>query len=311
MEREEWLKRRKSGIGGSDVASLLGLSPWRSAMDVYYDKVSDRSDERETEAMRIGTALEQFVADRFEEETGRKTSRFNGLLQVGHCIGNIDRLVVPEGARLGSYKDEIKTDELLECKTSSKDWEGEVPAYYQAQVQHYMGLDPAFKRATVACLFLGFDKRFQTFRVERDDSLIRSMQEAVEAFWRDHVEKRVPPPPQNEDDCRKLWLSNEPGKLVEADERLADVARQLAALTAELKAREDEAKALRGELMAALGDGETLAFNGQKLCTWKSNKPSNKVNWQALAESLNPADELVQQFTETKPGARVFRLSVK
>lgn len=311
MDRQEWLKRRKVGIGGSEVSALLGINPWMTAYDVYLDKVSDRSDDRETESMRIGTALEQFVADRFTEETGRKTSRFNRLLQVGHCIGNVDRLVVPDGAKLGSWQDEVRTDELLECKTSSNEWTDGVPAHYQAQVMHYMGLDPAFKRATVACLFLGFNKHFQTFRIERDDGLISAMQSAVEAFWRDHVERRIPPPPQNEDDAKKLWISHEPGKLVEADQQLAEVALKLADLSAEIKAKEEQAKEYRGQLMAALGDGETLAFDGQKLCTWKNNKPTNKVNWQALAESLNPADALIQQYTETKPGARVFRLSVK
>lgn len=311
MDRNEWLQRRKCGIGGSEVSAILGINPWMTALDVYHDKVGAGKPEEENESMRIGTALEQFVADRFTQETGRKTSRFNRLLQVGHSIGNIDRLVVPEGARLGSYQNEIRTSELLECKTASTEWDGEVPAHYQAQVQHYMGLDPAFKVATVAVLFLGFDKRFQTYLVERDDALIHSMQEAVEAFWTDHVEKRVPPPPQTEEDCRKLWLAHEPGKVVEADEKLADTARQLAALTAEIKAREEEAKELRGKLMAAIGDGDTLVFGSEKLCTWKNNKPSNKVNWEALATSLNPADELIQQFTETKPGARIFRLAVK
>lgn len=311
MERTEWLARRKQGIGGSDVGAILGLSPWRTALDVYHDKTGANREEPETENMRIGTALEQFVADRFEEETGRKTSRFNGLLQVGHSIGNIDRLVVPEGARLGSYQNEIRTSELLECKTASTEWDGEVPAHYQAQVQHYMGLDPAFKVATVACLFLGFNKHFQTFRIQRDDSLIRSMQEAVEKFWTEHVEKNIPPAPQNEDDCRKLWARHEAGKVVEADDALAEVARNLREVSLKAKELEEQEKALRGQLMAALGDGETLSCNGVKLCTWKNNKPTEKTDWAGLAMALNPTPEQIHAYTELKPGARVFRLSVK
>jgi len=310
MERQEWLQRRKAGIGGSDVGALLGVSPWRTALDVYYDKVGAGRDEPENENMRIGTALEQFVADRFEEETGRKTSRFNGLLQVGHSIGNIDRLVVPEGARLGSYQNEIRTNELLECKTSSNEWE-EVPAHYLAQVQHYMGLDPAFEVASVACLFLGFNKHFQTYRVERDNALIKTMQEAVEKFWAEHVEKRIPPAPQNEEDCRRLWEKSEAGKVVEADDALAEVAAQLRDVTLREKELEAQEKELRGKLMAALGDAEELRFGAQKLATWKNNKASEKTDWAGLAMALNPTPEQIHAYTELKPGARVFRLSVK
>ena len=67
MERTEWLKRRRAGIGGSDVAAILGISPWKTALDVYHDKTGAAKDEPETENMRLGTALEQFVADRFTE----------------------------------------------------------------------------------------------------------------------------------------------------------------------------------------------------------------------------------------------------
>lgn len=310
MERTEWLARRKSGIGGSEVAALLGISPWKTALDVYLDKIGEAAPTAENESMRIGTALEQFVADRFEQETGRKTSRFNGLLQVGHCIGNVDRLVVPEGARLGSHQNEIRTDELLECKTSSHDWD-EVPPHYLAQVQHYMGLDPHFRKATVACLFLGFDKRFQTYEVERDDGLIKSMQEAVEAFWRDHVEARVPPAPQTEEDCRRLWLAHEPGKVVEADELIADIARDFMEVSQKIKTLEEENSRRKEQLMSVMGDAETLMFGSEKLATWKNNKPSTKTDWAGLAMALDPTPDQIAAYTETKPGARVFRVAAK
>ena len=309
MERTEWLARRRQGIGGSDVAAILGLSPWKTALDVYNDKTGAEKPEAETENMRIGTALEQFVADRFTEETGRRTSKFNALLKRGVCIGDIDRLVVPEGARIGSYGSEVRTDELLECKTSSTEWPDGVPAYYLAQVQHYMGLDDHFKRATVACLFLGFNKCLKLYTVERDDALIATMRSACERFWVDHIQAHVPPSPQNEADCRALWAANEAGKVVEGDAALADVARELKSTAAQIAELENREKELRAELMAALGDGETLLAGGLKVCTWKNNKPSSKVDWQGLAESLNPTSEQLAAFTAVKPGARVFRLA--
>ena len=40
MNREQFLLDRKKGIGGSDVASILGVSPFRTSLDVYHDKTS-------------------------------------------------------------------------------------------------------------------------------------------------------------------------------------------------------------------------------------------------------------------------------
>ena len=34
MSREDWLAHRLDGIGGSDIGAILGLNPWRSALDV-------------------------------------------------------------------------------------------------------------------------------------------------------------------------------------------------------------------------------------------------------------------------------------
>lgn len=310
INRTEWLQRRKTGIGGSDVAALLGVSPWKTPLDVYYDKIGAEKDEPETEAMRIGTELEDYVARSYERESGRSVVRFNSLLKRGHSIGNLDRLVIPEGEKIAHLRGEIRTDTLLECKTATSEWD-DVPEHYICQVQHYMGLDEKLQHADVAALFLGLDKKFRVFRVERDDALIRSMQEAVELFWREHVEKRVPPAPTCEADCRRLWEAHEPGKIVEADDALAEVAARLREVNAGIKRSEEEADALRGQLMTAMGDAETLMHGGAKLATWKNNKPSTKTDWQALAVSLKPTEAQIEEFTTIKPGARVFRLAAK
>lgn len=308
MTHEEWLTRRKEGIGGSDVAAILGISPWKTPLDVYLDKIGEAPETPVTESMLLGTALEQFVADRFTEQTGRQTSRFNTLLKRGHSIGNVDRLIVPEGQRLGSNGTKIATDELLECKTSSVEWTDGVPAYYLSQVQHYMGLDDMFKRATVACMFIGLTKSFKLYTVERDNELIGNLQDAVERFWADHVEKRIPPAPQSEEDCRKLWSRNEAGATLEADDAIKDAVSNLRDVTAKIKALEGEESALKKQIMEAMGTNEILTIDGKKAVTWKCNKDSVKTNWQMLAESYNPDEAKIAEFTTTTAGARVFRL---
>ena len=70
MSREDWLKERKKGIGGSDVACVLGLNKYKSAFALYNEKKSEELEDYDNEAMRIGRDLEDYVASRFTELSG-------------------------------------------------------------------------------------------------------------------------------------------------------------------------------------------------------------------------------------------------
>lgn len=59
LSKEEWLKWRKRGIGGSDVASLLGISKWKSEIELWLDKTNQTNELLvENEAMLWGTIME-------------------------------------------------------------------------------------------------------------------------------------------------------------------------------------------------------------------------------------------------------------
>lgn len=79
LDKKEWLKYRKSGIGGSDAGAVCGLNPYRTAMQVYQDKVSEEIEEMDNEAMRQGREFEDYVAKRFMEATGKKVRRANAI----------------------------------------------------------------------------------------------------------------------------------------------------------------------------------------------------------------------------------------
>ena len=108
MTHDEWLKIRKSSIGGSDAGAILGLSPYKSAFDVYADKVDISSDKPDNEAMRQGRDLEEYVAQRFTEQTGKRVRRENSIIHNSdypYSLANIDMAVIGEKAG-------------LECKTT-------------------------------------------------------------------------------------------------------------------------------------------------------------------------------------------------
>lgn len=191
MSREDWLAWRRRGIGGSDAAAIMGASPFASPLSVYYDKTGEAPERDETEAMRQGVFLEQYVADRFTEETGLKVRRRNAMLQHPQypwMLANIDREVVGENAG-------------LECKTTSmlnpSDFEGgEVPLSYPWQCAHYMAVTGK-PRWYVAVLVLS--KAFYVFKVEWDDRIIAPLIEKERQFWHEHVLARVPPYPNGSD----------------------------------------------------------------------------------------------------------------
>lgn len=167
MAREEWLKLRKTGIGGSDAGAICGLNPYSSPMKVFWDKTSDGVEEGDNEAIRIGNDLEQYVAVRFMEATGLKVRRSNYMYRSkGHpyMIADVDRLVVGEDAG-------------LECKTASAynadKWaDGKIPPHYAIQCYHYMAVTG--KRVWyIAAVILG--REFVYHKLTWDDALIQQL----------------------------------------------------------------------------------------------------------------------------------------
>lgn len=185
MSREEWLELRRHSIGGSDAAAIIGLSKWASPYTVWADKTGRLPDKPDTEAMRQGRDLEEYVAQRFSEATGKRVKRCNAILYnpaYPHSHADVDRMIVGENAG-------------LECKTTStldvKQFRGvEFPEKYYAQCVHYMAITGA-DRWYLAVLVLG--KEFHVYTLERDESEIRALMDAETAFWEQYVETDTPP----------------------------------------------------------------------------------------------------------------------
>ena len=210
-------QQRRTGIGGSDVAGILGISPWATPLDVWRQKVlGDQADE--SEPMRWGSLLEPIIRREAELRIGESVTE-------GH-------LVVADDWRFGNIDGLVGADAILECKTArdSSEWgqEGtdEIPDHYLTQVAWYLSVT-ARSLAHVAVLIGGSD--FRLYRVGRDLRLEGAILERVERFWRDHVRTEVPPAPTSLDDCRKRWRHEIAGKtapltpeVVAAQQKIAD-----------------------------------------------------------------------------------------
>ena len=322
LTHEEWLARRKSGIGGSDMAAILGISPWRTPLNVWLDKTGRAADQPPTLSQEIGNYLEPLAAKKYEEETGRRVRKCNVLLKGAEDgdvrIGNVDRLCFCEDGKLPWRKNlGVVTDRALEIKTTKMDEWDEVPDYYKAQALHYMGMMPTVKVFDFPVLFIARGT-MRIYTVERDDSVIRDMADAAKAFWNDYVLKDTPPPATNESDFKTLWPRHVEGKTAVASEEVERAVREYRELADKIKGEEENLELWRLEIQKAMGDAESLVTpDGRKLATWKTNKPTEKIDFKAILLEVasrvhfDPMElaAIKNENSEIRYGTRVFRLS--
>jgi len=275
MPRGEWLELRRQGIGGSDVSAILGINPWKTAMDVWLEKTGEFEDVSiDNEKMYWGTVLEDVVAREFMTRTGLKVRRRNAILKHRKhhfMIANVDRLVI--GHKAG-----------LECKTagqySADDWAMGVPDYYIPQVQHYMAVT-GYKAWYVAVLIGG--QEFKYYKIARDDYFIRQLIESETEFW-NMVETRTPPPvdgtkastelikrlyPEAEKN-REIQLPFEAFELIQQYEQACEEEKRVQLI-------KDEAA---NKLKDMLGRAERGSIHGRQV-TWQ-NVTSKRLDTRAL-----------------------------
>ncbi|MDF2652995.1 MAG: endonuclease, partial [Paenibacillus sp.] len=185
---DEWLEYRKQGIGGSDVAAIVGLSRFKSAYSVYLDKIGELPPLEDNPKMKAGRVLEPVIADWFTAETGIRTQEQKFIFQHPEhkfMLANIDRWIPGENAGL-----EIKNTSEY-CRHDWFDGNTEIiPTEYQLQANHYMAVLNA-ERWYVAVLIGGWD--FQWRIIERDEELIKNLIMIEQDFWESHVQMQVPP----------------------------------------------------------------------------------------------------------------------
>jgi putative phage-type endonuclease len=294
MTREEWLEKRKQGIGGSEASAIMGLNPYSSPLRVYLDKIGKAEEKITTEAMRQGTDLEAYVADRFTEETGMKVRKVNKILQHPNypwMLANIDRDIV--GYNAG-----------LECKTTSpyskfKFDEGEINPHYYWQSMHYMAVTGA-KKWYVAVLVLG--KSFHVFEIDRDEKAINQLINAENDFWVNHVLKKDPPVPTGGDADDEALTDMYPVGEDDADEVDLDSFETLLDLRELTVKRRDEldteVKEYDQQLKRALGKSQHGASAKWRV-NW-TNTTRNAIDGKMLREKYPEIAEEVTKATTSR-----------
>ena len=296
MTHEQWVKSRRSGIGGSDVAAVLGLSKYRTPLDIYHQKI-DGTQQPENQAMYAGKLLEPVVAEWYTKESGRQVIRDNKIRihkDFDFLIANLDRVILPQNGE-GRGILEIKTAGVY----AAKYWQEEPPVEYVCQIQHYLDVT-GYTWGEFAVLIGG--QEFKRYLVERDDEFIRLKNERLAAFWYDHIEKRIPPEPSNPDEIEELYPVSV-GKVIEARPETYQVYAELKEKKELLKQIETEVEEREEQLKMALRDAEVLASGGVPLVTWKVAKSNLSFDSKRFqAENT----DLASKYMIERPGSRRF-----
>lgn len=305
QSREEWLEARLSGVSGSDVAAIVGMSPFRTAMDVFCEKLRLTEGQEETLQMRVGKALGPMLADEYQRQTGLIPFRQDALYRDGDrpwMIGTPDAFV--DDPVLGV---EFKTASLRQ----EHDWgdgDDEIPDYYLTQIAWYAAIT---KREDWHCAVLIGNSDFRVYTIRRNRHLEAVLVEKAQEFWERHVLAQEPPVLDGSDSAQAYLRSRFPvhrAPLRPASPEEDSLAAELSATRKCLADLEERKAELEARLKLVIADAEGIQ-GGSWRATWKKTKDSSSVNWEAVVKHL-PQDEqlkkLIRGATRTKPGVRRF-----
>ncbi|MEU0181500.1 lambda-exonuclease family protein [Streptomyces sp. NPDC006207] len=301
----EWHAVRRAGIGGSDVAAILGLAgKYSSPRHVFEAKHGRSTFDGDTEYAEVGREIEDFIAYLFSKRSGVAVAKPPGTLvhnERAWMRANVDRYALDEDGGVVAP---------VECKNRSEyqidDWEDGVPDAPALQAHWYMAVG-GWDYAWVTALVGGNKLRYH--RIARDEEMIGYLVDYCGNWFQKHVVEGFPPPPDGLEATTnllaKLW-SVKPDEVATVD--LA-TAKELLARRADLKAQEkvlDHAlRTVENEMRLLTGKAEVAKADGKQAWSWKANGTF------AAKKFREAHPELAAEYTTDAPVLDTERLSAE
>lgn len=283
-DEAHWHALRAQDLTSTDVAALFGLSPYKTAFEMWHEKKAGEPVRiKDNDRMRWGRRLEAVVAEGIAEERDWSYRPFKdyGRLPDLRLGSSFDfRVLMSDPMPFGVDEYEIDNrvydtpnDAILEVKTvdflafrngwTIEDDYVEAPAHIELQVQHQM-LVSGLRRAFIGVLIGG--NRIELLEREADDQVHAGIIAAARKFW-DSIERNEPPAPVMPDDADAVIRLNqhaEPGKLLDArgDGRIEYLVARYAELGKQAKVIDDERNTIKADLLTAIGDAEKVLLDG-------------------------------------------------
>lgn len=191
-DRENWLIARRSGVGGSDAAAIMGVDKWRSELAVYVDKIAEGTPtEEESEMADWGRILEPVILKRFAAKSGRRTVRGGRLMR---SKGQAHHLITLDGVQLSKPPVGCRGPGVAEVKTTGygDEYADDLPVRVQVQIQWQLFVTGA---EWATCVWLPLpERKLQWLDVMPHRAFQEVLAERIDAFWQ-RVKTRTPPAP--------------------------------------------------------------------------------------------------------------------
>lgn len=181
------MKNRHTYIGGSDVASILNLNPWKSAMDLYHEKLQLVPETKPTILMDMGTNLENLIthhAELFFFELTKVPVHGNSLnLDLGCLKAHIDAVLYT------LKKNTAKA--IIDCKYTTQMWE-EIPQQYVLQLNFYRQIyDIKFQQKLP--IYIARLDCYGRFKLLECPVINQDLIKVANDFWNNHIIPKIPP----------------------------------------------------------------------------------------------------------------------
>ena len=311
---QEWLKERMSSIGASSIGTILGVNKYETPAELASRMKQQLSgvvfEETDNLAIRRGHAYEGGVAQMWAEELHKSiigTSAKEYLCRradIPFMHASPDRTYWIDDSGVKSGKNAEANKGVLECKTTRKPIDpDDLPASWQLQLQVQMGIC-GYNEGYIAYDVLTSPDGFGFRKFNFDPEIFDSIVKVCKHFWESYVIGDETPQPASGSDVLHLFPQST-AKVVTAPDHVAEAVRQLKDSKEAVKVLEEQQEALEVEIKNAIGDADTLMYDGAVLATWKSSKPSMRFD-SARFKAEHP--DLYSEYCNEVAGTRRFLL---
>lgn len=244
-ERIAWLRQRQAGVGSSDAAPILGMSPYYTAADVYRDKTEPVDERAPTGFLRRGLDLEHVVAGMYEEATDETLMKPPPLVSPKRSwqAANIDRIRIADRNPV-----ELKTTAGFGDEWGPAGSE-QVPDAYAVQCQHQMGVVGSDWCDLAALDVIAWELR--VYRIPFDAAFFARLTDREAEFW-EYVQRREPLPQD--------WTERSPpvvkGKCIDLGPEVGELVAQRRELSAIAKEADVAKRHLEARITALMGDAD-------------------------------------------------------
>jgi putative phage-type endonuclease len=262
MEKALWLEERRKGIGGSDVAAIMGLSPWKTAYQVYREKRKEVEDWSGNDLTDWGKRMEPAIRQWYSDKTGRNVRLPDKIMyhpQHPFMLASLD-----------GFTDDGRVVEIKTAR-SGKNWgepeTNQIPDYYAVQVHHYMTIT-GFQVADIPVSIAGSSPSL--YIVEADKEISEMIIEACAKFW-ERVQSGNPPDPVTYADAvARFGKSSSSGAVIASGNTMIDL-EELRSVRQQMKDLAEREEFLKGNIITFIGESGDSIVNesGETLLTYK------------------------------------------